>query len=67
MADFEKLCKIIIDTNGNPSTEDVLECGYTMENFLRISQNNIKAERLVKNARRALKDRGIYYKEGVVV
>ena len=63
MANFEQLCKVIIDTNGNPSTEDVLRCGYTMENFLRISQNNVKADRLVKNAKRALKDRGIYYKE----
>lgn len=63
MANFESLCKKIIDTNGNPSTQDVLDCGYTMENFLRIARANVKAERLVKNAREALLARGIHYKE----
>ena len=61
MADFEALCKRIIDTHGNPSTEDVLGCGYSMEHFIRISQ--AKAEKLVKNAREALLARGIHYKE----
>ena len=63
MADFIKLCENIIDSNGNPSTEDVLGCGFSMEHFIRISQSNIKPERLVKNARRALLDRGIPCKE----
>ena len=63
MADFEMLCKKIIDTNGNPSTQDVLGCGYSMENFIRMSQPNVKSERLVKNAREALLARGIHYKE----
>lgn len=63
MADFEMLCKRIIDTNGNPSTQDVINCGYTMEHFIRMAQPNVKAERLVKNAREALLARGIHYKE----
>ena len=63
MADFEALCKKIIDTNGNPSTEDVLGCGYTMEHFIRLAQPNVNPEKLVKNARQALLDRGIHYKE----
>lgn len=63
MIDFVKLCKIIIDTNGNPSVQDVLNCGFSMEHFIRMSQPNIKSERLVKNARQALLDRGIHYKE----
>ena len=62
MADFEMLCKRIIDTNGKPSEEDVLSCGYSMENFMRINQSNVKAEKLVKNARDALSARGIRYK-----
>lgn len=66
MADFEALCKRIIDTNGNPSTEDVLSCGYSMEHFIRISQANVKAEKLVKNAREALNVRGLHYKESEV-
>lgn len=65
MADFEALCKCIIDTNGNPSTQDVLGCGYSMEHFIRLSQPNVKTEKLVKNARKALLDRGIHYKEEV--
>ena len=66
MADFEALCKRIIDTNGNTSTEDVLSCGYSMEHFIRISQANVKAEKLVKNAREALNVRGLHYKESEV-
>lgn len=65
MADFEALCKKIIDSNGNISVQDVLDCGYSMEHFIRMSQSNVKAEKLVKNARQALLDRGIHYKEVV--
>lgn len=63
MADFERLCKLIIDSNGDPSVDDVLDCGYTMEHFLRIAQPNISDEKLVSNAREALRARGIRYKE----
>ena len=65
MADFEALCKKIIDTNGNPSTEDVLSCGFSMEHFIRLSQPDVNTEKLVKNARRELLARGIHYKEGM--
>ena len=61
MADFEKLCKCIIDSDGNPSVQTVLDCGYTLEHFIRMSQPNVKAERLVKNAREALLARGIIH------
>lgn len=63
MADFIKLCKIIIDSGGNPTVKDVLECGYSMEHFIKMSQSDIKADKLLKNARQALIDRGIHYKE----
>ena len=63
MADFIKLCEKIIDTEGNPSVQDVLSCGYTFEHFLRMAQPNIKADKLVHNAREALLARGIHYKE----
>lgn len=65
MADFIKLCEKIIDSGGNPSVQDVLDYGYSMEHFIRMSQPNITPERLVKNARRALLDRGIHYKEEI--
>ena len=63
MADFERLCKLIIDTNGDPCVDDVLDCGYTMEHFLRMAQPEISNERLINNAREALRLRGIRYKE----
>lgn len=63
MADFIKMCKRIIDTDGNPSVQDVLDCGYSMEHFIRMSQPTIKADKLVKNAREALMVRSIHYKE----
>lgn len=46
---FNELCKILIETNGNPSTKQVEKCGYTFEHFLRIAQCN--KEDLVKKAK----------------
>ena len=63
MTNFEMLCKRIIDTGGNPSTQDVFECGYSTDHFAKISRSNVKPEKLVKNAREALLARGIHYKE----
>ena len=63
MADFIKLCKTLIDSQGNPTVNDVLDCGYSMEHFIKMSQPDIKADKLLKNARQALIDRGIHYKE----
>ena len=63
MADFIKLCEKIIDTEGNPSVQDVMNCGYSMEHFIRMRQPNVKADKLVHNAREALLARGIHYKE----
>ena len=61
MADFERLCKRIIDAGGNLNTEDVISCGFSNKHAERIV--NSKAEKLMKNARQALLDRGIHYKE----
>ena len=63
MADFIKLCELIIDSSGNPNVDDVLNCGYTMEHFIRMSQPGVSNEKLVYNAREALRARGIRYKE----
>lgn len=52
MADFIKLCKTIIDSQGNPTVNDVLDCGYSMEYFIKMSQPDIKADKLLKNASR---------------
>ncbi len=56
MADFEKLCKVIIMTNGKPSENDVLDAGYSNEHYERISKAD--PNRLVRNARDGLIARG---------
>ena len=61
MANFELLCKRIIDKNGNITVEDTREADYFDHNFEKLRM--LSPERLVKNARQALHDRGIYYKE----
>lgn len=63
MADFEQLCKHIIDSDGNPSVKNVLDCGYSMENFIRLCQPWVRKEVLVKRAKENLLERGIHYKE----
>lgn len=63
MFDFKKLCETIIDTNGNPTLKDVLDCGYSMDHFIRLSQHNVNSEKLVQRARENLLEMGIHYKE----
>ena len=61
MADFEALCKCIIDANGNITVEDTRNADYLDSQFERLK--TVRPERLVKNARRELLARGIHYKE----
>lgn len=49
---FNKLCKIVVETNGNPSTKQVENCGYSFETFLRLSQYDRK--NLVKKCKRVI-------------
>lgn len=58
MADFEALCKVLVQTDGNPHWKQVKECGYSFEYFLRMSQPNISRKKLVRNAERYLYERG---------
>ena len=46
---FNELCKVIIETNGNPSTKQVENCGYSFEAFLRLC--NCNKEKLVGKAK----------------
>lgn len=46
---FNELCKVIIETNGNPSTKQVENCGYSFEAFLRIG--NCDRKKLVEKAK----------------
>ena len=65
--DFIKLCKKIIDCNGQICYQDVVDCGYGPDLFVRLTHPSVKPERIVKNAYRSLADRGIHYKENVCV
>ena len=47
---FNELCRVIIETNGNPSTKQVEKCGYNFEEFLRIC--NCNREKLLENAKK---------------
>lgn len=49
---FNELCRIIVETNGNPSTKQVEKCGYSFEAFLRISQCN--KEKLVEECNKVI-------------
>jgi hypothetical protein len=62
MTNFEKLCLCIIDTNGTPREDHVKACGYGDESYQRIISGELPPERLVKNAIRCLKERGIHVK-----
>lgn len=62
MLNFERLCVCIIDSQGVPTEEQVAECGYSDESYRRIVSGELSPERLVKNAIRCLKERGIHVK-----
>lgn len=51
---FKRLCELIIAKNGNVSSKDVLDCGYTMEHFIRMAQPNVNTEKLIKKASKML-------------
>ena len=55
MPDFKKFCEILVKTNGNPSVAEVLNCGYTMEHFIRLCDSNISTAKLVEKAKESLK------------
>lgn len=52
MARLKQLCEIIIETDGNPSVQQVLECGCSMEHFIRFCQ--MGKETLVVRAKEIL-------------
>lgn len=58
MADFEKLCKIIVQTDGNPTCQQVMDCGYSFEHFLRMAQPRVSRYVLVQRAKDNLYQRG---------
>lgn len=46
---FNELCKVIIETDGKPTTKQVEKCGYTFEHFLRMTSCDRK--KLVEKAK----------------
>lgn len=53
---FISLCRIIVETNGNPTWKQVRACGYSFEAFLRMAQPNINRRKLVASAKQMLKE-----------
>ena len=51
---FHELCKVIVETNGNPSTKQVEKCGYSFEAFLRIC--NCNKAKLIEEAKKSLEN-----------
>lgn len=56
--DRKKFYQMIIDTNGNPSVKDFMECGYmegeAVERIIRMSQNSHDSEAFVEAAKKIL-------------
>ena len=47
---LKNLCERIVAKNGRVSCRDILECGYTMEHFIRMAGHNIDTKKLVSRA-----------------
>lgn len=56
MENFKRLCEMIVERNGNPSCQDVMNCGYSMEHFIRMAQSRISTEKLLQEAKKFLKE-----------
>ena len=56
MKNFKQLCEKIVEKNGNPSCQDVLDCGYSMEHFIRMANSHIKTEKLLEEAKKQLEE-----------
>ena len=54
MPSFKKLCEVIVSTNGNPTVKEVLDCGYTIDHFIRLCRNDTSRETLVQRAQESL-------------
>lgn len=54
MPNFKRLCELIVSTNGNPTVKELLECGYTIEHFIKLCQNNIDTATLIRKAQESL-------------
>lgn len=64
MINFEALCRAIIDSQGKPDIQSVLDAGYTMEHAMRLTHPSVKRDKLVQRAKECLAERGICYEEG---
>lgn len=56
MEDLKRLCEMIVEKNGNPSCQDVIDCGYSIDCFIIMAQSHISTEKLLKKAEKYLKE-----------
>lgn len=59
MEDFKQLCEMIVERNGNPSCQDVIDCGLPMECFIIMAQS-ISTEKLLQKAKKYLQEMEVY-------
>lgn len=54
MKSFKQLCEMIVERNGNPSCQDILDCGFKTEHFIILTQSRISTEELLEEAKKFL-------------
>jgi hypothetical protein len=61
MKTYKDLCELIVETKGNPSDQQMLNAGFTMENLIWIAGQNVNKEKLVTKANDYLSQIEIMY------
>ena len=54
MKDFRQLCEMIVKRNGNPSCQDIIDCGFGVEGFIVLAQSRISTDKLLEEAKKFL-------------
>ena len=66
MNNFERLCIHILDNKGVITKEELIEFGYDEEHYDKLTKI-MGTERIIRNAKNALKEMGITYNKEVSV
>lgn len=51
MKTYKDLCELLVETKGNPTAQQMLNAGFTMEQFIRMVGSNVKPDALVTKAK----------------
>lgn len=58
LTNFERLCLLIVRSNGDPSLDELVNCGYDLALYFRLRQPEVRKEKLVERARENLHEMG---------